>query len=106
VLIRPQLYIRKMFGGLFGTLPITKAIAPRTIAPHNGVRSTTTSPGRPLSASWGEMLKDAGLACSSAQLSLEAARQLGLPAGSAVIAPEAQSTYDEALNLWHVGQGA
>jgi uncharacterized SAM-binding protein YcdF (DUF218 family) len=47
----------------------------------------------------GGTLKDAGLACSSAQLSLEAAQQLGLPAGSAVIAPEAQSTYDEALNL-------
>jgi uncharacterized SAM-binding protein YcdF (DUF218 family) len=47
----------------------------------------------------GGTLKDAGLACSSAQLSLEAARQLGLPAGSALIAPEAQSTYDEAFNL-------
>ena len=52
----------------------------------------------------GGTLKDAGLACSSAQLSLEAARQLGLPSRSAVIAPEAQSTYDEALNLRTMAQ--
>ena len=47
----------------------------------------------------GGQLKDAGLACSSAQLSLEAALELGLPEGAAVIAPEAQSTYEEALNV-------
>jgi uncharacterized SAM-binding protein YcdF (DUF218 family) len=47
----------------------------------------------------GGQLKDVGLACSSAQLSLEAARELGLPEGAAIIAPEAQSTYDEAVNL-------
>jgi uncharacterized SAM-binding protein YcdF (DUF218 family) len=47
----------------------------------------------------GGQLKDVGLACSSAQLSLEAALELGLPEGAAVIAPEAQSTYEEALNL-------
>jgi uncharacterized SAM-binding protein YcdF (DUF218 family) len=47
----------------------------------------------------GGTLKDVGLACSSAMLSLEAAQELGLPPGVAVIAPEAQSTYDEAVNL-------
>jgi len=47
----------------------------------------------------GGTLKDAGLACSSAQLSLEAAQKLGLPAGTAIIADGAQSTYDEAVNL-------
>jgi uncharacterized SAM-binding protein YcdF (DUF218 family) len=47
----------------------------------------------------GGTLKDVGLACSSAMLSLEAAQELGLPPGVAIIAPEAQSTYDEAVNL-------
>ena len=47
----------------------------------------------------GGTLKDAGIACSSAQLSLEAARLLGLPADAAIIADGAQSTYDEALNI-------
>ena len=49
--------------------------------------------------SGGISLKDAGLACSSAQLSLEAAQELGLSAGAAIIASGAQSTYDEAVNL-------
>ena len=47
----------------------------------------------------GGQYKDLGIACSSAQISLQAARELGLPEGVAVIAPEAQSTYDEAVNL-------
>ena len=47
----------------------------------------------------GGTLEDAGIACSSAQLSLEAAQQLGLPGEAVMIAPEAQSTYDEAVNL-------
>jgi uncharacterized SAM-binding protein YcdF (DUF218 family) len=47
----------------------------------------------------GGTLKDAGIACSSAQLSLEAAQQLGLPTGAAIIASGAQSTYDEAVNI-------
>lgn len=47
----------------------------------------------------GGTIQSAGLACSSAQMSLDAARQLGLPPGVALIAPEAQSTYDEAVNL-------
>jgi len=49
--------------------------------------------------SGGISLKDAGLACSSARLSLEAAQELGLPDSSAIIASGAQSTYDEAVNL-------
>ena len=49
--------------------------------------------------SGGISLKDAGIACSSAQLSLEAAQELGLPDGAAIIASGAQSTYDEAVNL-------
>ena len=48
--------------------------------------------------SGGTML-GAGLACSSTQLSLEAAQQLGFPASAVLLAPEAQSTYDEAVNL-------
>ncbi len=60
--------------------------------------------------SGGISLKDAGLACSSAQLSLEAARQLGLPADATVIADDAvpnsawPSTYGEAVNLRHLAQ--
>ena len=53
----------------------------------------------PLVVFSGGTLVDLGLACSSAQLSLEAAQQLGLPEEAALIAPEAQSTYDEAVNL-------
>jgi uncharacterized SAM-binding protein YcdF (DUF218 family) len=52
----------------------------------------------------GGTLKDAGLACSSAQLSLEAAQQLGLLAGAAIIADGAQSTYDEAVNIRRLAQ--
>jgi uncharacterized SAM-binding protein YcdF (DUF218 family) len=47
----------------------------------------------------GGTLADAGIVCSSAQLSLEAAEQMGFPRDAAVIAEGAQSTYDEALNL-------
>ena len=54
--------------------------------------------------SGGISLKDAGLACSSAQLSLEAAQELGLPDGAAIIADGAQSTYDEAVNLRRLAQ--
>ena len=54
--------------------------------------------------SGGVSLKDAGLACSSAQLSLEAAQELGLPDGAAIIASGAQSTYDEAVNLSRLAQ--
>jgi len=53
----------------------------------------------PLLVFSGGTLQDVGLACSSAQLALEDAQALGLPEGAALIAPEAQSTYDEALNL-------
>lgn len=54
--------------------------------------------------SGGISLKDAGLACSSAQLSLETAQELGLPDGAAIIASGAQSTYDEAVNLRRLAQ--
>ena len=54
--------------------------------------------------SGGVSLKDAGLACSSAQLSLEAAQELGLPNSAAIIASGAQSTYDEAVNLRRLAQ--
>lgn len=54
--------------------------------------------------SGGISLKDTGLACSSAQLSLEAAQELGLPDGAAIIADGAQSTYDEAMNLSRLTQ--
>lgn len=47
----------------------------------------------------GGKLYEVGLDCSSALLSLEDARRLGLPDGAALIAEEAQSTYDEAVNL-------
>ena len=53
----------------------------------------------PLVVFSGGTLKDAGLACSSAQLSVEAAQQLGLPAKATLIAEGAQSTYDEAVNI-------
>jgi uncharacterized SAM-binding protein YcdF (DUF218 family) len=52
----------------------------------------------------GGTLKDAGLACSSAQLSLEAAQKLGLPTDAAIIADGAQSTYDEAVNMRYLAQ--
>ena len=47
----------------------------------------------------GGTLHNTGLACSTAELSLEAAQELGLPADVVIIADEAQSTYDEAVNL-------
>ena len=52
----------------------------------------------------GGTLKDAGIACSSAQLSLEAAQELGLPNGATIIASGAQSTYDEAVNIRRLAQ--
>ena len=52
----------------------------------------------------GGTLKDAGIACSSAQLSLEAAQELGLPPGAAITASGAQSTYDEAMNISRLAQ--
>ncbi len=58
----------------------------------------------PLVVFSGGTLRDAGLACSSAQLSQEAALHLGLPASAIVLAPEAQSTYDEAVNLGALAQ--
>jgi uncharacterized SAM-binding protein YcdF (DUF218 family) len=54
--------------------------------------------------SGGISLKDAGLACSSAQLSLEAAQELGLPTNAAIVASGSQSTYDEAVNIRRLGQ--
>ena len=54
--------------------------------------------------SGGISLKDAGLACSSAQLSLEAAQELGLPASATIIASDAHSTYDEAINIRRLAQ--
>lgn len=53
----------------------------------------------PLVVFSGGTWRDAGLACSSTQLSQEAALQFGLPSAAIVLAPEAQSTYDEAVNL-------
>lgn len=47
----------------------------------------------------GGRMVDFGVECSSAQISLEAAQDLGLPAGAFLISSEAQSTYDEAVNL-------
>ena len=44
-------------------------------------------------------LVDVGLSCSYGRMSLEAAQELGLPAGVAVIADRAESTYDEAENV-------
>ena len=54
--------------------------------------------------SGGISLKDAGLACSSAQLSLEAAQELGLPTEATIIASGAHSTYEEAGNLGRLSQ--
>ncbi len=58
----------------------------------------------PLVVFSGGTLADAGLACSSAQLSVEAAQQLGLPADATIIVSGAQSTYDEALNIHRLAQ--
>jgi len=58
----------------------------------------------PLVVFSGGTLADAGLACSSAQLSLEAAQKLGLPGNAVVIAEGAQSTYDEAVNIHRLVQ--
>lgn len=69
--------------------------------PHRAQHAVALYEGgyAPLVVFSGGQLYQVGLACSSAQLSLEAAQELGLPEGAALIAPEAQSTYDEALNL-------
>ena len=52
----------------------------------------------------GGTLADAGLACSSSQLSLEAAQELGLPTEVAIIAHGAQRTYDDAVNICQLAQ--
>lgn len=58
----------------------------------------------PLVVFSGGTLEDVGLACSSAQLSLETAQELGLPGDAVLIAAEAQTTYDEAVNLRRLAQ--
>lgn len=47
----------------------------------------------------GGTLLDAGVACTSTALSVEAARELGLSEDALILSGEAQSTYDEAVNL-------
>ena len=47
----------------------------------------------------GGTLLSAGIACSSTEMSMDAAAQLGLPEDAIVISGEAQSTWDEANNL-------
>jgi uncharacterized SAM-binding protein YcdF (DUF218 family) len=47
----------------------------------------------------GGSLAGAGIACTSTALSLEAATALGLPEAAILLAPEAQSTLDEARNV-------
>ena len=47
----------------------------------------------------GGMVHHDGLTCSTAQLSLAAARELDLPPAVSIVADGAQSTYDEAVNL-------
>lgn len=47
----------------------------------------------------GGSLASTGLSCSSAEMSANAATQLGLPEQAILIADKAQSTYEEALNL-------
>ncbi len=47
----------------------------------------------------GGTLLDVGIACTSTELSVEAAKQLGLGEDALILAGEAQSTYDEARNL-------
>ncbi|HXF61684.1 MAG TPA: YdcF family protein, partial [Caldilineaceae bacterium] len=44
-------------------------------------------------------LAGVGIACTSTELSVEAATSFGLPEEAIVLAPEAQSTLDEAANL-------
>jgi uncharacterized SAM-binding protein YcdF (DUF218 family) len=52
----------------------------------------------------GGTLLGAGLACSSTEMSLDAADKLGLPADAVLISGEAQSTYDEADNIAQIAQ--
>jgi uncharacterized SAM-binding protein YcdF (DUF218 family) len=52
----------------------------------------------------GGRLYQVGLACSSADLALEDAEALGLPPDATVLAPEAQSTHDEAQNVAALAQ--
>jgi uncharacterized SAM-binding protein YcdF (DUF218 family) len=47
----------------------------------------------------GGTLLGAGLACTSTELSVDAAASLGLPNDAIIVSGEAQSTYDEALNF-------
>lgn len=58
----------------------------------------------PLVVFSGGTMVGAGVACSSAQLSESAAVKMGLPQQAILIADEAQSTYEEALNLRHLVQ--
>ena len=53
----------------------------------------------PLVVFSGGTVHNDGLTCSTAQLSLAAARELGLPPAVSIVADGAQSTYDEAVNL-------
>lgn len=52
----------------------------------------------------GGTMAGTGIACSSAQISLEAAQSLGLPADAAIVADGAQTTYDEAVNIRRLTQ--
>ncbi len=52
----------------------------------------------------GGTLHEAGLACSTAQLSEDTAEQLGLPRDAAIILPESASTRDEAIALGQLAQ--
>ncbi|MEX1021280.1 MAG: YdcF family protein [Litorilinea sp.] len=54
----------------------------------------------------GGTLLSAGIACSSTALSVEAAHALGLPAAAIRVAGEAQSTFDEAVNVRILAQDA
>ncbi len=47
----------------------------------------------------GGSLLNAGIACSSTEMSAGAAEKLGLPSAAIVLSPEAQSTFDEGGNL-------
>lgn len=58
----------------------------------------------PLVVFSGGTLLNSGLDCSSTEMSLDAAVQLGLPAEAVVISGEAQSTYDEAENVARLAQ--
>lgn len=56
----------------------------------------------PLVVFSGGTLASTGIACTSTALSVEAAAQLGLPEEAVLLAPEAQSTLEEAAHLHHL----